>query len=428
MKRLLFWLILLTLLGGTGTWGYQRLRDKWRIAPAARYRTMKVTRGDVTLVVTSTGTVQPVQSVQIGSFVSGPIQRVCVDFNTRVKAGDLMAEVDPRVYKANVAREEAGLAHCRAEVERVHAMLEQSIRNEQRVLKLRAKKSTFISESEVDQATADRKAWDAQLKLAEAAVNQSQASLASARTNLEFTVIRAPVDGIVIDRKVDPGQTLASQFQTPVMFVVAPDLEKKIYVNASVDEADIGSIRDAEQRKQPVQFTVDAYPNDVFEGSIYQVRLNPTTVQNVVTYTVVVQSPNKELKLLPGMTANLAFQIQKRPAALRIPNAALRFVPKADEVRPDDRKLLDSDPADESTTAAKSKAAIVAARIAAAVEQTNRKKRLWILDGELLKAVEVLTGISDNTHTEMLSGSLREGQELVTAKRTGTTPAPPPPH
>jgi HlyD family secretion protein len=417
MKRLLFWLIVVALLGAGGMWGYFRLRARWRVPPADRYRVLRVTRGDITSIVTSSGTVQPVQSVQIGSFVSGPIQRIYVDFNSRIKKGDLLAEVDPRTYKAAVAREEAGLAYKKADVERVRAMLEQSLRNEERVLKLRAKKKTFISDSEVDQATAERKSWQAQLKLGEAAVREAEATLASARTNLEFTVIKSPVDGIVVDRKVDPGQTLASQFQTPVMFVVSPDLEKKIYVYASVDEADMGSIRTAERSKQPVRFTVDAYPNDVFEGRVFQVRLNPTTVQNVVTYTVVVESPNTDLKLLPGMTASLAFQIEKRSNVLRVPNAALRFQPKPADVRPADRPLLEKTADAEAEPAVRSKSAVIASRIASAVEHTGTKRRLWVLRGELLEAVEVTTGLSDTGSTELVSGKLSEGQELVTGTR-----------
>jgi len=421
MKRFLFWLVVVAIVGGGSTWGYLHLRKRWHVPPASRYRTVRVTRGDITSIVTSSGTVQPVQSVQIGSFVSGPIQRICVDFNTRIKKGDLLAEVDPRTYKAAVAREEAGLAYKKADVERVRAMLEQSLRNEERVLKLRAKKKTFISESEVDQAVAERKSWQAQLKLGEAAVREAEASLASARTNLEFTVIKSPVDGIVIDRKVDPGQTLASQFQTPVMFVVSPHLEKKLYVYASVDEADMGSIRTAERAKQPVRFTVDAYPDDVFEGRIFQVRLNPTTVQNVVTYTVVVESPNTDLKLLPGMTASLAFQIENRTNVLQIPNAALRFVPKSAEARAEDRPLLETAADADADAAARSKAAIVAARIAAATERAGTKRRLWVLRGEWLEAIEVTTGLSDISSTELVSGNLSEGQELISGTRTATS-------
>lgn len=423
MKRLLFWLIVAGLLGWGGTWGYTQLRQRWNPAPASLYRTMPVSRGDITSIVSSSGTVQPVQSVQIGSFVSGPIQKVCVDFNTRVKAGDVLAEVDPRTYKANVEREEAGLAHAKAEVDRVRAMLDQALRNEKRVMNLRAARKTFISESEVDQATADRKSWEAQLKLGESAVRQCDASLSSARTNLEFTVIKSPVDGIVIDRKVDPGQTLASQFQTPVMFVVSPDLEKKVYVHASVDEADIGLIRDADKRKQPVLFTVDAYPNDVFTGTIAQIRFNPTTVQNVVTYVVVVQSPNRELKLLPGTTASVAFQIDKRTGILRIPNAALRFSPKPEEVRPEDRALLETDTEGDTKQTTKSKSAVIADRIASVAQRSASKRRVWVLEGTLLSAVEVQTGLSDTSYTEMVSGPLREGQRLVIGTRSATAAA-----
>lgn len=418
MKRLLFWLIIAGLLGG-GVWGYYHLRERWKVPAADRYRTMPVSRGDITSVVTSTGTVQPVQSVQVGSFVSGPIQKVFVDFNSRIEAGQVLAEVDPRTYKANVAREEAALAHRKADVERVRAMLEQAVRNEARVLKLRATRKTFISESEVDQATADRKSWDAQLKLAEAAVRESEASLASARTNLEFTVIKSPVDGVVIDRKVDSGQTVASSFQTPVLFVVSPDLEKKVYVYASVDEADIGMIREADRRKQPVQFAVDAYPNDIFQGAIAQIRLNPTTVQNVVTYTVVVESPNTDLKLLPGMTANLSFQIEKRDDVLRIPNAALRFVPKPEQVRSEDRRLLELDA--DSKPPVNSKGALIASRVASAAENAPPTKRVWVLDGELLRAIEVVAGMADNSYTEVVSGPLDDGRQLVTANRAPGT-------
>ncbi len=189
----------------------------------------------------------------------------------------------------------------------------------------------------------------ANVEVAKATVEQNQAALDAAETNLTYTSIRSPVEGIVIDRKVDAGQTLASQFQTPVMFVVAPDLEKKIYILASVDEADIGLIRKAQEKQQPVHFTVDAYPDEPFEGKITQVRLGPKAAQpnmpvNVVTYTAVVEAPNAELKLLPGMTANLVFQIEKHEKVLKIPNAALRFHPKPEYVHPEHLALLEGLP------------------------------------------------------------------------------------
>jgi len=409
MKRFLFWITLGALVG-LGGFGYLRLHAAWRGDPGAAFRTRTITRGAVQLVVTSTGTVQPVQSVQVGSFVSGPIEKVHVDFNSRVKAGEVLAEVDPRVYKANVAREEAALAHRQADAERVAVLLEQAVREEQRALKLRAKEKAFVSDTELDRLLAERKSLEAQLKLAQAVVKESEASLTSARTNLEFTVIRSPVDGLVIDRKVDSGQTVASQFQTPVLFVVAPNLEEKVYIYASVDEADIGLIRDAGKRKQPVQFTVDAYPQDTFEGQIAQIRLNSTTVQNVVTYTVVVESPNRELKLLPGMTANLSFQIEQHPGVLRIPNAALRFYPRPEQVRAEDRAIVEAEEderdEDEWATAEPD-----------ASESHALRKRVWILDGDLLAAVEVTIGLTDKRHTEMLSGKLREGQKVVIGLR-----------
>ena len=183
----------------------------------------------------------------------------------------------------------------------------------------------------------------ANVAVCKATIEQSKAALELAQTNLDYTKIRSPVDGIIIDRKVDSGQTVASQFQTPELFKVAPDMEKRIYVFASVDEADIGLIRDAKEHQQPVMFTVDAYPNDLFQGKIHQVRLNPTTTQNVVTYPVVVESPNADLKLLPGMTASLSFQIDKHKNVVRVPNAALRFYPKTEHVRPEDRHLLEGE-------------------------------------------------------------------------------------
>ena len=379
MKRFLFWLVVLAVLTSV-PFGYLHLKRVWQGDPSSLYRTMPISRGDIQLVVTSTGTIQPVQSVQVGSFVSGPIQKVFVDFNSRVKEGDLLAQVDPRTYKASVEREEAALAHTKADLERVKVLLEQAARDEKRALKLREVKKTFISATEVDKYTADRKALEAQVKLAEAAVLQSEASLASARTNLEFTAIKSPVEVLIIDRKVDSGQTLASQFQTPVLFVVAPNLEEKIYVYASVDEADIGLIREAERRKQPVKFTVDAYPDDTFEGAIAQVRLNPTTVQNVVTYTVVVESPNRELKLLPGMTANLSFQVEQHTGVLRIPNPALRFQPRPEQVHPKDRTIVEGlweeKPNDLSQTSASDESS--------ESSRFRSRRHVWVLDGQLL--------------------------------------------
>jgi HlyD family secretion protein len=378
---------------------------------------MPVRRGDVTVIVNSTGTVQPVLSVQVGACVSGPIEKVYVDFNDKVKANQLLAKIDPRTYQAALAHEEAALAHARADLERVQALLAQSTRNERRALSLQARKA--IAESDAEQSVTDRKSLDAQVHLGQAAIRECEANLATAKTNLEFTDIKSPVDGVVTDRKVDSGQTVAAQFQTPVMFVVAPDLEKKVYVYASVDEADIGLIREAQAHGQPVTFTVDAYLNDEFTGKIYQVRLNPTTVQNVVTYTIVVEAANPGMKLLPGMTANLAFQIEKRTGVLTVPNAALRFHPKPEQVRPGDRTILEGQ--------ANGPSGAEAGSGDKAAGRERNKRYVWIAEGDLLAAVEIVVGCGDKTCTEFLSGSLMEGQELVVGAQTSGSNASTPP-
>jgi HlyD family secretion protein len=422
MKRLLSWIIIIGIIVGVGAGGYGFFHWSGHKNATSVYRTATVKRGDIRLVVTSTGTVKPVSSVEVGTFVSGPIQKVLVDFNARVKAGQLLAQIDPRIYKAALAHENATLAHARADLTRVTALLEQAKRTEQRALML--KPNNAIAETDFDQSVTDRKAAEAQIDLAKATIEECEANLATAKTNLDFTDIQSPVDGIVIDRKVDPGQTVASQFQTPVLFVVAPDLEKNVYVYASVDEADIGLIREAQKRKEPVSFAVDAYPRDTFTGVISQVRLNPTTVQNVVTYTVVVEASNRDLKLLPGMTANVSFQIEKHTGVLTIPNAATRFHPKADQVRPDDRALLD-DTADDGSIrtdvdAPKEKDSAGGVTAAALAAQGAVRRCVWIVKDDTLAAVPIVTGLSDKHSTELTSGGLTEGQELVVGVQTTT--------
>jgi len=407
MKRLVFWSIVLAGLAAAGAAGYQRYSSS-RSANGL-FRSKTVRRGDVKQVVNSTGTVQPVLSVQVGAFVSGPIQKVCVDFNDKVKKGQTLAVIDPRTYEYAEAHETAALAHAEADLTRVRALLEQSRRVERRNTRLKEKNA--ISDNDYEQSVTDRKSLEAQIELAKAAIEQCKADLKTAHTNLGFTKIEAPVDGTVIDRKVDPGQTMAAQFQTPVMFVVAPDLEKKVYILASVDEADIGLIRDAQKRAQPVTFSVDAYPDDNFTGHVFQVRLNPTSVSNVVTYTVVVEAANGDLKLLPGMTANLTFQIQQRHDVLTVPNAALRFHPKPEQVRKSDLEIVEGRSEEESnnrgSTDADDKKDSAAAHV-------RKPTHVWIVEGNQLAAVPVTTGLAGKSVTELISGDLSDGQEVVT--------------
>jgi HlyD family secretion protein len=282
-----------------------------------------------------------------------------------------------------------------------------------RALALQEENPDFISATEIDNYKYGARAQQAQLKVAEAAVEQARAGLENAETNLDYTTITSPVNGIVIDRKVDEGQTVAAQFQTPDLFVVAPNLEKEVYVYASINETDIGLIQQAKKNKQPVYFTVDAYPDDLFEGTIYQVRMNSTTTQNVVTYPVVVSAPNPELKLLPGMTGKLSFHVDQRENVLKIPNSALRFYPDRKQVRPEDHKLFDSwdEGADEDNQSA---AESIPAKTRISTRSDRDRRHVWIKEGQWLRAVEVHTGMSDYKYTELVSGDLKEGQSLVT--------------
>ena len=378
---------------------------------------MSVRRGDIKFVVNSTGTVQPVQSVQVGSFVSGPIRKVCVDFNAKVKKGQLLAEVDPLLFKAQRDQAKASLDCANANLLQAEAKLEQARRDWKRAQDLlpaegHRRYRLRFGQGHLRNGQGERSGL-------QGTIEQNKAALELAETNLGYTDDPSPVDGIVTDRKVDPGQTLASQFQTPVMFVVAPDLEKRVYVLASVDEADIGLIREAQTRGEPASFTVDAYPKDVFVGKIAQVRLTPTTVQNVVTYTVVVESSNPQLKLLPGMTANLSFQIEKHKGVLKIPSAALRFYPKPAQVRESDRSILEGTAPDgQANQDTDSANAAETADDPAASDRSPKPRYVWVADGDLLSAVKVTTGLTDKRFTELVSGDLTEGQALVTGIRT----------
>lgn len=414
MRRLFRWLLILGIPAGLVYAASGPIAAHLKERARVIYREAEVSRGKVTAVVNSTGTVKPVRSVSIGAFVSGPIESIRVDFNTEVKTGELLAKIDPRLLAAAVAGDKAQLATRKAEVARVTAELQQAKNDEGRSKRLRTENPDFISDAEMDQYKFKRMSLEASLAVAERSVEQAQAALDNALANLNYTEITSPVDGVVIDRKVDPGQTVASQFQTPELFIVAPDMRKEMRVFANVDEADIGLIRDAQQAGQPVRFTVDAYPKDLFTGTIFQIRRNSTTTQNVVTYPVIVSAPNPDLKLLPGMTASISFQVGERPDALRVPNAALRYYPNKYQVHPDDRNILENvqeytEADDEQQTTA-----VLSADDKAELRRSRERRHVWRVDGELLRAVAVVTGLSDSKWTEVVSGELTAGQKLVT--------------
>ncbi len=410
MKGLLKLGLVMAALIAIGVSAYRPALDYWKRRHAPQWRTMETDRGDILSVVNSTGKVQPVLSVHVGSFVSGPIDELYVDFNDEVQEGQILAEIETRIYDAAVDRDKATLATRRAEVQRVEALLQQAINDEQRSQRLRERNENYISDTEMDQYKFNRMSLEAQLVVAEASVDQAMANLRNSEANLSYTKITSPVSGIIIDRKIDPGQTLAAQFQTPELFVVAPNIREKIHIFASIDEADIGLIRQAQQRQRAVKFTVDAYPDELFEGQVEQIRLSSTQTQNVVTYPVVVAAPNSDLKLLPGMTASMSFEIDEQKDVLRIPNAALRFYPESKYVREEDRKVLEGaqrEPSEDDSER------LISAKDKADANRNRNRRHVWIQEGEFLRAVEVMTGISDYKFTEVVSGSLKSGQKLV---------------
>lgn len=409
-------LILLVLAGfvAGGVYAYGPLVDYWKWRSRPQFRTAEVTKGSVVSVVNATGTIKPVLQVAVGSFVSGPVKEIHADFNSEVKKDELLAKIDPRLYQAAVDRDEAQLANRQADVDRAKAQLLQSERDEQRGILLRKENPEFIAQAEMDKLYFNRKALAAQVIVAETAVKQAKAQLETSQANLNYCKITSPVDGIVINRKIDEGQTVAASFQTPELFVIAPDMREKMHVHASVDEADIGQIRAAQTDGRKVHFTVDAYPALSFEGNIEEIRLNSTTTQNVVTYPVVIAASNPDLKLLPGMTASISFVVEERNDVVKIPNAALRYFPLAVHVREQDKPLIEGlrDQAEEDRDT------VTQLRLSAeerATRQSARNKRhVWVEAEGGLRAVEVELGISDSRYTQLLKGELKPSDRVVT--------------
>jgi HlyD family secretion protein len=423
MKTLLRLLVLLGVLTAVGAVAYRPAANYWAKRNRPIWRTAKVEQGNIIAVVNSTGTVKPKIEVTVGSFVSGPVQELYCEFNQEVKKGDLLAKIDPQICKAAVAHDRATLAIQESDVFRVQAQLLQAIEDEKRAIALRNRGTSYISQADFDKFKFSRMTSEAQLKVAQATVDQARASLDTSLANLNYTEIRSPVDGIVINRKIDPGQTVAAQFQTPELFIVAPDIRKEIHVHASVDEADIGLIKDAQKKKYPVTFTVDAYPDKLFKGSILEIRLSSTTAQNVVTYPVVVTTSNPDLELLPGMTASLSFQVDERADVIKVPNAALRFYPVANQVRPVDAPILEGK--EETKVDEDGNAGVSLQSLSIAERARLRKERsrhhVWVTDGDLLRAIEVKTGLTDGQNTEVASGAVKSADVLV----IGFQPPPP---
>jgi HlyD family secretion protein len=295
-------------------------------AKPPRYALATVDRGDIVEVVGATGTLEAVTTVQIGSQVSGTIESLYADFNSVVKKGQVIARLDPSLFEARLGQEKANLLTAKANVDRARATVEDTRQKYERAKELAAQ--LLVPQTDLETAKANYDGAVAQLKASQAAQSQAEASVHQAEVDLSHTIITTPIDGVVISRNVDVGQTVAASFQAPVLFVIANDLAR-MRVNASVDEADVGRVREGED----VTFHVDAFPDRTFEGQVEQVRLNPTTTSNVVTYNAIVAVDNHDLALRPGMTATVSVIVRKAENVLRVPAAALRFRPEGFEAR-----------------------------------------------------------------------------------------------
>ncbi len=398
-RSLIIMSFLLTGLLGVGFWN---LRNGAQESP---YVTAPVQKGDIAQVVSATGTLQAVVTVQVGSQVSGTIVKLNVDFNSEVEKDQVIAELDPSKFKARVDEEKATLLAAQANLAKTRVTLEDTRRNLARAAELR--KRDLISQSELDAAQTAFDAASAQIDVVKAQVAQAQASLNQASVDLANTIIRSPVDGIVISRNVDVGQTVAASLQAPTLFTIANDLSK-MEVHANVDEADIGYVWEG----QEVTFTVDAYPMRRFTGKVSQVRHAPTMVQNVVTYNAVVGIDNRELLLKPGMTANVEFLVSRKSDVLRIPNMAIRFRPPSE--KQDAQELL-RQANRRGASGREGRGRAGSSRPRSRDGKDGRWVRIYVLKDLQPQPVQVRLGITDGSYTEVIEGEIQEEQRIILA-------------
>jgi len=355
----------------------------------SKYETIEVDRGDIVEKITATGAINPVITVRVGSQVSGRITRIHADFNSQVKKGQVIAQLETDIYQAKVTQANANFNLAKAQTREARVLLLDAENNLRRIKNL--SKGLVASERDLEVAETNYEAAKAALSAAQARKEQSRALLNSTKVDLEYTTIYSPVDGIVISRNCDVGQTVVSTFQTPDLFLIAQDMTK-MQVEAYVDEADIGKI----QAGQEVLFTVDAFPERTFSGKISQVRFAPKQEQNVVTYATVIEVANPDLLLRPGMTATVSIIANEKKNVLRLPSIALRF-----KANPADKYLYhydeekDKDSGDEE-------------------ELLNLPQSLWIInDIGQVKRIPIKAGISDGRYTEVLNGSIDEGEKVI---------------
>jgi HlyD family secretion protein len=343
------------------------------------YQTVKVGKGNISEIVSATGNINAVTTVQVGSQVSGTIQKILVDFNSHVRKGQVIAQIDPQLLEASVVQARGNVSNASAVLSKTRIVTSDALRTLRRNQEL--VKDGYVAQADVDAAETAYNSSQEQEKSAEAQLAQAKGALSVAETNLRFTTILSPVEGTVISRNVDVGQTVAASFQTPTLFTIAQDLTK-MQIDTNVDESDIGRTKAG----QKATFTVDAYPGKIFEGGVVQVRNSPIVTQNVVTYDVVIQVDNKDLSLKPGMTANVSFMIREFNDVLKIPNPALRYRPSGERKKGEGEK-----------------------------ETPGTRVYLVGKDGKP-KTVPVKIGISDGSFTHLVEGDLREGDALITSE------------
>ena len=373
IKKILIWLLILAAAGSAFYFYSQSNMPK----PEELYRFQQIIRDDVTQTISANGTLNPVTLVNVGTQVSGRVSKLYVDFNDKVEEGQILLELDDSLFRAQIAEAQGSVNNAQAALELARA-------NETRMRSLFTQE--YVSRQELDQAVQALKSARAQLETAQAQLRRHQ-------TNLEFSIIRSPVSGVVVDRVVDIGQTVAASFQTPTLITIAQDLSK-MQINSSFAEADIGNIKVGQKAK----FNVDAYPNRSFEGIVKQVRLNPTITSNVVTYNVVVTVDNPDLTLLPGMTAYVNIAVATHVNALLAPNAALRFKPKnesQDSETPKPRRGKKQGDAD------------------------TPLGKVYVLQQGQLQPVSVSLGITDGRFTEIITDELKEGDRVVVGEVGG---------
>lgn len=382
-RRRRYWLgaialVLLAVVAAGVTW--------WSVGSngAVRYTTVRLSQGAVTRAVTATGTVNPELTIIVGSYVSGVIKELYCDYNTQVKKDQVCAKIDPRPYETLVNQAKANLAIGKSQLLKDQASLEYAKINYERNLRL--VQTHAVSQDIVDNALSDYEQAQAQIAFDHATIEQREAQLESAQVNLDYTDIISPVDGTVVSRNVTVGQTVAASFQTPTLFLIASDL-KKMQVDTNVSESDIGGLREG----SAATFTVDAFPKRTFQGRVSQVRQSPQTVQNVVTFDVVVSVDNSDLALKPGMTAATRIVVDQRNDVLRVPSQALRFKPSGAGI---------GTPAGEATAPSGSAQALV-----------------WVLREEKPVAVAVETGLDDESFTEIVAGNVKPGEPIIVAEQ-----------